>query len=97
MFVPIKQNKTGCFRSGTTVAIKMAFLIFVMIFVMGFWLRLQQKQLCCFEKKHFNSIYSRGQTQIQPDHDAMTLHDIFTGHIFQYIIFLNQPKEHLYA
>lgn len=93
MFVPIKQNKTGCFRSGTTVAIKMAFLIFVM----GFWLRLQQKQLCCFGKKHFNSIYSRGQTQIQPDHDAMTLHDIFTGHIFQYIIFLNQPKEHLYA
>ena len=93
MFVPIKQNKTGCFRSGTTVAIKMAFLIFVM----GFWLRLQQKQLCCLGKKHFNSIYSRGQTQIQPDHDAMTLHDIFTGHIFQYIIFLNQPKEHLYA
>ncbi|TCB55678.1 hypothetical protein [Acinetobacter terrestris] len=85
MFVPIKQNKTGCFRSGTTVAIKMAFLIFMMIFVMGFWLRL------------LNSIYSRGQTQIQPDHDAMTLHDIFTGHIFQYIIFLNQPKEHLYA
>lgn len=97
MFVPIKQNKTGCFRSGTTVAIKMAFLIFMMIFVMGFWLRLQQKQLCCFGKKHFNSIYSRGQTQIQPDHDAMTLHDIFTGQIFQYIIFLNQPKEHLYA
>ena len=93
MFVPIKQNNTGCFRSGTTVAIKMAFLIFVM----GFWLRLQQKQLCCFGKKHFNSIYSRGQTQIQPDHDAMTLHDIFTGYIFQYIIFLNQPKEHLYA
>ena len=50
MFVPIKQNKTDCFRSGTTVAIKMAFLIFMMIFVMSFWLRLQQKQLCCFGK-----------------------------------------------
>lgn len=97
MFVPIKQNKTGCFRSGTTVAIKMAFLIFMMIFVMGFWLRLQQKQLYCFAKMHFNSIHPRGQTPIQPDHDAITLHDIFTGHIFQHVIFMNQPKECLYA
>ena len=89
MFVPIKQNKTGCFRSSSVVAINMA----RGIFITSFWFRLQQK-LYDFGQMHFKP---SGKTQIQPDHDAMILHDIFTGHIFQYIIFLNQPKEHLYA
>ena len=51
MFVPIKQNKTGCFRSGTTVAIKMAFLIFMMIFCDGFLAQASTKTIMLLWKK----------------------------------------------
>ena len=97
MFAPIKQNQKYCFRSGTVAALKMTSLILRVNFMRRFWLRFQQEQLYRFGKINFNSIYARVQIQTPPDPNAMTLHDIFTRNIFQYIIFINQPKERLYA
>ena len=97
MLVPIKQNQKDGFRSSTVVALKMTSLIFRVNSMRGFCLKTQQEQLYRFGNIHFNSIYARGQTQTPSDHNAITLHDIFTGHIFQPVIFLNQPKEPMYA